>query len=382
MKSLTLAFQLIGLATFFFVGSLVYLILYNDVFRVELDLIAYSVMDFALSMIVIFVIIRVYRSQAVTTFNSIYIYRKRFNKYIVLVFVSLVYIIHLFYRNIMLVIITQYNREALVQLNSSPLEYILSASYYILIPFAFLYPFKRRFRVIVLTGATLLMAYQFSRSPIIFMGLTSVILVKLTDRKIRLRTTLIALTLITIIVGLTTVLQGRSENIIEGLSNSTEALFRYRAYSFYLAQFSIELPPDIDKVFFSLFGWFSERILTVFIDIDNPISTNGSEFVYRFHFAQNFRANVVYPWWSFFYGSLGIPGLFLKALFIWIMLRVALIFRLPFTLLYLMYVCLFYQYARHPFLNAASCYSFIALVSLDLSLKYKYVKNRSRRSYI
>lgn len=102
-----------------------------------------------------------------------------------------------------------------------------------------------------------------------------------------------------------------------------EDYFLYGGYSFYLAEFAINYAYEHDKYLFPFFGYVSEFLGREFL-IVSPSSAIDSDFVLRFKiFYSDYRqhfANVIYPWWAWFYGAFGYLGLLFKALFIYLLL--------------------------------------------------------------
>ncbi|WP_282175218.1 hypothetical protein [Vibrio diabolicus] len=178
-----------------------------------------------------------------------------------------------------------------------------------------------------------------------------------------------------------TLYQGRGDSISSAMFLTTDALFKYRAFSYYLSEILIDkLSGDYEKVLFPIFGFFSERLLSIFSYLQNPISIPGSNFISNFHRlgSENYLvANVIYPYWSWFVAVYGVTGLIIKSLFSFTLLY--LFFRYGFYLLtlYWLNVLLFTQQIIHPFMNNDAVYAFLAILALDI-----YLKKRVHRDVI
>lgn len=372
-----LIFKIIAVCSFIYLGALIFLLMNNDIFRVNYAIVTYSIIDFVLTIILAGLVILSFKIKMIKTFDFLFFYGIKLNKYFIILCITFLFPVYLVYRNLTLVLVNGYNREALVILPSNVIEYILSSFFFILVPCTLAYNYKKKVKFLILLGALFFMVYQLSRSPLFFIGLSTVLLYIFKDIKISKFKVLITIGFLALFLGLTTIYQGRTDSVIEGFLNVSDALFRYRSYSFYLAQFVFDVSDSVDKILFPFFGWLSERALTIFWEIKDPISTSKSDFVYKFRYVGDYRANVLYPWWAFFYGKFGMIGLFIKMVYSFVLFRIILFFKLPLTLLYFMYVLLFYQFVRHPFINASGVYSFISIVLLDIILKYNYAKNSS-----
>jgi len=370
-----LIFKVISISIFLFIGSLIFLLINNDVFKVSDHIITYSIIDYILSIFLVSILIFAYRWKIIKVFDYLSFYGFKLERNFILLFIAFLYPVYLIYRNFTLVLVNGFNREALILLPTNVIEYILSSFFFILLPCSIIYNYEKKTRLIIIGGAFFFMAYQLSRSPIFFMGLCTIILYAFKGLKINKFKLLIIICLLLVFLGVTTIYQGRAESVLDGVFNVFNALFRYRSYSFYLSKFALDVSGGVDKILFPFLGWISERFLTLFWKLEQPISTSGSDFVYKFRDIGNYRPNVLYPWWAFFYGKFGLIGLFFKMIYSFFIFRILIFFKLPLTLLYFFYILLFYQFVRHPFINAAGAYSFLSIVFLDIILKYNYAKN-------
>ena len=376
MKSkLILFFKISFVSVIIHLGALTFLLTHNETFRVGHTVITYSTMDFMLTIILFGLIIIGYKFKIIKTFDYLSNYGSRLRRNFLIIIIPLLYSIYVLYRNLQLVFIKGFNREALVLIPTNIFDYFSSSFFYILFPSSIIYNYDKKTKYLIFGGTLFCMIYQLSRAPIFFIGLCTLFLFIFKEKRISKLKLLLTSCFLFVFLGIITIYQGRADSIIDGALNVSEALFRYRSYSFYLSQFVFEISGDVDKILFPFFGWISERLLTVFGGIEQPISTSGSDFVYKFHFVGDYRANVLYPWWAFFYGKFGVIGLFLKMIYCFLLFRILIGFRMPLTLLYFFYILLIYQFVRHPFINASGAYSFISIVLVDIILKYKNAKN-------
>lgn len=381
-KSSFLALRLILLSSFFFFGGFLYLLLNNYRFKVSDDVIFYSLLDFILSSIVIYITCILYRKKILLTLKIFEVYSLKLTRYGIFIFFGCIYGYFLVYRNFKLVIFQGFNREALVALDANNAEFLLSNIFFILVPVSILYKYSWKVRWLIITGALSFLIYQLARSPLLLILYITALLIILKEIKLNVKKLLIPATFLLLSLGIITQYQGRADNITEGILNVTDALFRYRSYSFFLSQFVIDLPYSIDKSLFPFFGWFSERLLTEFWEIQNPISTSGSDFVYRYRYVSGYRPNVLYPWWVFFYSNLGILGIFLKAIFSFILFRSIILLKSPLLLIYFLFIISYLQFVRHPIINSAGAYSLLSVIILDIILKIGNEKNRNYRPVI
>ncbi|WP_229620166.1 oligosaccharide repeat unit polymerase [Vibrio parahaemolyticus] len=213
--------------------------------------------------------------------------------------------------------------------------------------------------------------YSLSRSDIL--SLIYLLLIFYSLKKIDLKT-IVYLTLILIVVvvfsSAITIYQGRSVDIVSGIYNMSESLFKYSTFSMYLSEKVIsDYSGDFEKIFFPFFGFLSERFLSVFANLDNPVGVQNSSYISDFvplGYSNMLSANVVYPWWPWFVAIFGYSGLFIKFLYSTALLTIIYRLRLIFTTQYMLYVLIFVQFRKHPFLNNDSVYFFVSIIMLDL----------------
>ncbi|WP_227994772.1 hypothetical protein, partial [Vibrio parahaemolyticus] len=79
-----------------------------------------------------------------------------------------------------------------------------------------------------------------------------------------------------------------------------------------------------------------------------------------------YLANVIYPWWSFFFQSFGIIGLFIKPVYLFFIFKVVTLFRLRVTLFFLIVYNIFLAQQTHMLLTINSYVLFFSLIVFDL----------------
>ena len=363
-----------------YVFSIVFLYLLPFSNPVATDLIMLSVVDYLLTIatVVIFYIVNKYRIIDIDQSFRVR-YLTFIEKNILFFLLLLLYSLYATYKNLTMVIFSGYNREGLLnEVSAGYLDMLLPNLFSCLFVVAVIYKYPFRIKLLLFTGVTSVMLFYLSRSNLLFLIYFPIVFLFILPYKLNYKKILkfvLFTFLIVMFASYITILQGRGESIQAVIFKIAETLFRYKAYSFYLAEYAIEVSSGIEKSLFPFLGWFSEKLISLGWKVDSPISIYGSEFVFEFHFLGNgYRANVLYPWWSWFYGYYGVLGLLLKAIYIYSILSVTLRFKLFLTFVFLLYTILFNIVVKHPFINAAAFYAFAVLIILDLLIKVKYGK--------
>lgn len=168
-----------------------------------------------------------------------------------------------------------------------------------------------------------------------------------------------------------TIFQGRQSDFNEAVFNALEKVFEYRIYAIYLSEQVINLPRNSEGVFFTLFGFLGERFSLLISTVDTVLVSQGSTFVSDFIYIGNGNfANALYPWWSWFYNSFGMFGIFLKALYTLVVFWVLLVFRLRISFFFFTYMILYRQQQRHIFMTTNDFYQFLGVIIVDLLIIY------------
>lgn len=231
-----------------------------------------------------------------------------------------------------------------------------------------------RVKVVFISLFFISMIYSLSRSEILNLIYFLVVLISFNEVKNRnLKKVGIYFLILACLSAFITIYQGRSQNFERATFNMLEALFKYTAFSMYLSDVVInKLSMDFEKIFFPFFGFISERFLSIFAELNNPIGVDNSEFVSKFHSLGSTNAlsgNVVYPWWPWFYTIYGWFGLVLKFLYVTFLLFFINKLKLHFTMIYFVFILFFLQYKKHPLLNNDSVYFLLSILALDIAIK-------------
>ncbi|WP_198594351.1 hypothetical protein, partial [Vibrio lentus] len=162
---------------------------------------------------------------------------------------------------------------------------------------------------------------------------------------------------------------------LDAVYDIASVFFTYKAYSFHLAKFAIEASSHFENVFFSFFGFPFDSVLRKTFGKSIPID---SDFISNVRYlgvnpstSRPYLANIMYPWWSWFYGSLGFLGLIIKALYTYVILVTSDRLRMPLTTSYVMFYILFGTTVSHPIMTITHFSSFILVVLLDFAMKNK-----------
>ncbi|EKO3632751.1 O-antigen polymerase [Vibrio paracholerae] len=242
------------------------------------------------------------------------------------------------------------------------------------------YKYNFKIKLALLLGVIFISIYNLSRSEIatlIFVVITA-FSIKGIHFKVLLKLMLIVVFSI-IIVAIMTFLQGRAGTITGSIHGVLNAFFKYKAFSLFLSEFSInEISGDVEQILYPHFGFVIERFLSLFESLSNPISVQNSTFISDFRRlgdSNQYDGNVLYPWWSWFYGVYGLFGVAIKAIQCLLVFYLLRSFKFHFSMFYFIFVMLFTAYFRHPLLNAASVYAILIFLILDF-LYYMLINRR------
>lgn len=225
--------------------------------------------------------------------------------------------------------------------------------------------------IFLLFGVMAIGIYNLSRSEfasLIFITLSFAIIKKISKKQLLFFSCFFAV--IIFFVSVMTIYQGRAGSLNSSLMAVLESFFKYKAFSFYLSKYSInQVNGDFEHILYPFLGFIIERFLSMIDLVSNPISVQDSSFITDFHRLgsnSEYDANVLYPWWSWFYGSFGPLGIILKFIYVLCALSVIIRTKFAFTFIYFVYVMLFTSFYRHPLLNADSFFYLLAILLLDL----------------
>lgn len=237
-----------------------------------------------------------------------------------------------------------------------------------------------KYKLILAVGAAFSIVVLTSRAGLMLLGLLFVIvyLIEYRPRKLLV----LGVVGVVLVVGgslVTSMVQNRPlESVFLGPLKPVEDLFLYRGYSYVLADVAAEWARDGMKFLFPFFGYFSERILIGLGLATHPVD---SDFIVRFFvFDSDIRqhsANVVYPWWAWFYGAYGVAGLVFKAAYLFALLRLALVLRSFPLLILLIYWGLFSGFGKHPLISLDGYMMLFWVLIVDLISKMRMMRYRA-----
>lgn len=258
-------------------------------------------------------------------------------------------------------------------------KYFLVASVFIFFSSA-----SKKLVFLTVLGFALSTVIMTSRSNLMFF-LMFVFIYNLLDfrpsRMVALTRFLLLFVLIALFFGV--YVQNRSaQSVFLGPLKPVEDLFLYQSYSMYLAKVSSTFASEHNKLVYPFLGYFSDYWYRFF----GGTNLVGSDFVMRFHVFQSdvrqHSANVLYPWWSWFYGAYGYSGLIVKAIYVYFLLRISLIMRLLPVFLLLLYWSLFSGYTKMPFLTLDAFITLFFVLIIALIPRVKMRRKLSECNYI
>lgn len=352
---------------------------FNFINAVRFDYVLLYAFDSLLMAMVLFLIFFQFRSRFIYFNQNLdldgYLYSIRF--FILIAFVFLAYKA----LGSILAIISGARREDLV-LGEGAVTGIDTAifSFFIVLIFTFYAYFGKRLYVTLLLflGVVLSMSIGASRSELISIALLYIILCGFFGFWEKKWTLILgSITILAAAVMVTIFLQNRP--IAEGFSGFyyiVESFFKYRTYSLFLAEHAITAADTFEKILYPFLGYLIERPFA-YLSPTVPIDSN---FVTQYHYLGEYKphhpmlANVLYPWWAWFYGAFGVVGLFLKALFSYLVFFFLLKNRLFFSFFIFVLLFVVSGAVKHPFLTLGGVVSVIICIFFDIG--YRRFKNR------
>jgi hypothetical protein len=362
--------------------------IYNKSFYKEIDfnILVYSTVDLLLSLFIITYLLKKfqYKFQKEIFSSNGYIDILERNKFIISVLVIIS--AYLAYKSFNLIMMGAYRHDLIGEYNTADLKYmILSGFFKIVLPFVLI--FKSSLKLKVLSGLGLLfcLAITASRSELIYVLYMYLILFSISSKQIEikqfLKLGLFLIIFISLAIFTTSVLQSRP--ISEGLSAFIDiynSFFNYKAYSYYLSEYAMKASVNFENSLFPFFGYTFEYLSR---SLFNSISAIDSKFVGQLHIlgydnvtGRPYLANVLYPWWSWFVGSFGFLGLFIKAIYIFMISYFLLRYSFYFMFLYFSVFIYFGVSLAHPMLTLTHVMSLFIPLILDLIIRIKLKKGK------
>ena len=357
---------------------------YNSPPRIEL--VVYSGIDliFSLLVFVFFTLYIRYRYKSAAIFFTV---SDQDLKNLLLLFLAISPILFYLIYNKFLIILGGTTREELISSDSSRIMLIAVPMVTVGFPLFFVFCKKTIVTMFVFLLLIAVSIYSLSRAGfLIAMFMVMVVWFMRTEnsgRNISKSNLIFWMVVFILISGLMTISQGRADTIFSGLNNAWDSFFKYRGFSFHLANRVVDLKDyNFSHALYPFFGFGYERVSSIFYDFSTPISVKGSTFVTDFVLlgsSRAYAANVLYPWWVWFYASFGYIGIIFKAIFCLFLLNIFFIFRMKISYFYFSFTILFGACIKHPFLNNDSLYFFISVMLIDLVLKIRIRKNSCHR---
>jgi hypothetical protein len=219
---------------------------------------------------------------------------------------------------------------------------------------------------------------QLSRSEFLFLLFYSITLFSLSKKYLvitfrNIINSMLIISILIIIMLFVNIQQGRALDLLGAFENSSLAFTSYRNAAFYLGYHFSSLNYSFDNFFYPFFGFLSERLTTIFFQIDIPLSTNNSDFFYKFitfGVEQYQVGNVLYPMGPFFYYQFGYLGILIKAAFCVFLINLLIKYKFYFLCSYVSYSVLFLAHVKHPLLNSDSTYQALFFLAFDLLTRH------------
>lgn len=376
-KSLSIVFLIFVMSVFFY-GPLylTYKLDFNQELRFETVLA--SNLDFLFNVLLI-IYIFIFTTSYVEKINYFFqvIFPNILQKYNYLLYFMFVILLYIVSIRIYLIIDGISREELIFENSASRIMWILSPLVTLLTGIAFAYQYNKKTLMILFFCLLLVSIYSLSRSQFLFASFVFLIIYSMKGITLKSLFKLTWLILcIILLMSIMTIFQGRADTLLSSVDGLFTALFKYRSFSFYLAEHAIDkIEGDFEQLFFPFFGFFIERFLSLFSLISNPISVQESSFVFDFiplGTNSNFDANVLYPWWSWFYGAFGLIGVLVKFIFCFFIFRLLQSVKLNFCFIYFLYIMCFYGSIRHPLLDNSNVYAFLTFLFFDVIIIYYY----------
>lgn len=346
----------------------------------SLEIVFIAVLDMFLSCLVFYLVVIIKNGQnrfsdILESFKLNYLnfsYQARY-----LIYSLLFYALYLAYQSINLIMMGSVRQELISEYGTMGIGYICVSSFFkILFPFSLLFKTGLPIRLSIIIGFFSTMLITGSRSELTYAAYLLLTIAAFSpDKKIFFKLFITIIVFLFFGLFITIFAQDRPvADGVMGLFSVVEKHFYYRAYSIHLAEISILASDSFEKFIYPLFGYPSEWLLSKFWELENVI---GSDFISRYFYLgfdedynKYFTANVVYPWWSWFYGTYGLLGLIIKAVYCYLILFLARSFKLPITFVYISCYILFIGQAGSFLMTLNSVIVLSFAILIDLIGKY------------
>lgn len=350
---------------------------------ISLEIAYVSTLDLALSLMIVYICVKkesyFFKNGGDIFQNYIHFLEKN----IIFLLVILAITAYEAYGSMTLILSGVARHELIQDYDRAGLLYMFASGFFkILFPLSIYFRSPLKIKILAFSGLILSILITASRSELMYVINFFLILLLFSGNGLRiLKTMLLVIAMMFIAIISTIFLQNRP--MTEGLIAIYEmfmSVFRYKAYSYYLAEYSINISGSFEKIFYPFFGYVSDYFFSLLAKLDNPIS---SEFVGDYHVlgtdnitGKLMIGNVIYPWWSWFYGQFGILGVFIKAIYCSLLLSLLAKLRFMFTFVIIAMFVLFGVSAAHPFLTLSHTLAVFFCVVVDLSV-FIYSKRKT-----
>ncbi|EJL6723897.1 hypothetical protein ACSVUS_002808 [Vibrio alginolyticus] len=262
------------------------------------------------------------------------------------------------------------------------LIYMISSGFFkMLVPAVFYFGASKKVKILSVLGLLFVCAITASRSELKYVINFYIMLMLFASSKNQIARVCIVVSIMVSLAILSTIfLQNRPiSDGVEAVWDMARSTFQYRAYSYFLADLSLETANSFYKYLYPFFGYISEAPLRVFFGTPNPID---SSYVGDLHYlgtspttGRPYLANVLFPWWSWFVGSFGVLGLIIKAAYSYVLLAITSSQKMLFTTVFLLTFILLGTGGAHPLMTLTHVLSIFTCVLIDITIsisnKYK-----------
>ena len=337
----------------------------------------YTTVDYFLSVVVVFIIWYKFSHWFNFEYESI---RSNLNKiagkYVLILYLFLLIAIYESYISFQLIMDGIPRHELLREYGRANFSYMLvSGIFKVLFPVFIFFKVRSHFVFLSLLGLLFSLVITASRSELSYaVNFLLILCIFKVPLNHIVRMGVLGFLLIFLAIYSTVFLQSRP--ISDGVTafyDMYQNLFTYKAYSYHLSHFSITISQGFETVLFPFFGYPSEILIRLFTDKHYSVDSN---FISDLRYigsnpitGRPYLANVVYPWWSWFYGSFGYFGLLLKMIYIYILLFYFAKNRMMFSTINMLSTVLLGASGAHPFMTVTHTLAFCSYIILDLMYK-------------
>lgn len=336
--------------------------------------IIYSTIDLILNMLVVACVyykFPVFFNRANIYFKEYYI--KTFESITWLLVLLVLYAGYLASQSFSLILAGALRHELLQEYETAGLAYMLISGFFkMFLPFMFFFQSSYKLKLIAVIGLLFTIIITASRSELMYVINFYIVLLILSKNNTKvIRLIMLASLMVFSAIIATVFLQNRPiSDGFNALMDMARTIFQYRSYSYHLSEIVLEVSSSAEKVIFPFFGYVSEFITKHTFGLSNPVD---SEFVGELHnlgtnpiTKRPYLANTIYPWWSWFVGPFGMAGLFIKAVYCFVLLVFCIAGRFLFTFVILLSFIVFGTAGAHPLLTLTHTFAIFICFAIDI----------------